>query len=186
LGEIAEVGEEGTEGIIKGIVIPHGPWEELKRLGLVPTIGLQGGDDFFQRAAAKYAFSAQRTAQAGMTGFFNRGGPYQVATQQAAATTPGGGFGGGGGGAGGAAAPASVVDIVEEVQQAAAQESAALVASIPAATSAAASEQSARLVEETTRSNQNLLLEVKGMRRELAKFNQTLPVLVRDAVEKVR
>jgi hypothetical protein len=33
---VNEVGEQGTEGIINGVVIPHGKWERMKRSGLVP------------------------------------------------------------------------------------------------------------------------------------------------------
>jgi len=41
------------------------------------------------------------------------------------------------------------------------------------------------LVAETSRSNENLMGEVRAMRRELAKLNRTFPIAVRDAVERV-
>lgn len=46
LSPIAEVGEQGTEGIINGIVIPHDIWERMKALGLVP-------DEHFQKGGGK-------------------------------------------------------------------------------------------------------------------------------------
>lgn len=42
--KFAEVGEQGTEGITPaGVVIPHGPWEQMKQRGLVPGSHHGGG-----------------------------------------------------------------------------------------------------------------------------------------------
>lgn len=91
-----------------------------------------------------------------------------------------------GGGGGGVAVPSPIIQtIVEQVQQASAQQSAVVAATIPAAAAAAASDQTQALVAETSRSNENLMGEVRAMRREIAKLNRTFPVAVRDAVERI-
>ena len=73
LGPITEVGEEGTEGIINGIVIPHGMWERMKDLGLLPskhmaTGGTMIGSEDFGGAGAPPRKSSTESKDFGGSG----------------------------------------------------------------------------------------------------------------------
>jgi len=54
---VMEVGEEGTEGIINDMVIPHEPWEWMKRSGVIPDIHAAAGYDI----GSKYGYSEPTT-----------------------------------------------------------------------------------------------------------------------------
>ncbi|MCX6069455.1 MAG: hypothetical protein NTU91_01145 [Chloroflexi bacterium] len=161
LSLITEVGEAGTEGIIDGIVIPHDPWEQLKRLGLIVDQQAQKGGDV--------KIPIWQPKKSGSSAGIKSGGEIKS----------GGGDGTGGG------ETATVADIAAEVQQASAQESAALVASIPAAAASAASEQGRQQAVEIRASSAENTAVLRQVLRAIEKLNQTFPTVVRDAVERV-
>lgn len=164
---ITEVGEEGTEGIINGMVVPHDLWERLKRMGLEPDFhAVLGGDpqQYYPTISKPKSTTTSTTTKKGTVS----GGGYVT-----------------GGAAEGAVSAVPVADIVAEVQQASAQESAALVASIPAAAASAASEQGRQQVIEARNIGNDTIVVLRRIEREIAKLNQTFPTVVRDAVERV-
>ena len=147
-----EVGEEGTEGIVNGTVIPHGPWEWLKKaLRIKPRhfdVGNPGRDGFPWPTTIPDTIEGQ-------------GDRVELASSSSSSS------------------PKKPKTTVSEKT---------VVAEVTKATVATAEAQvqiSERQLQETVRSNDNLLLEVKGMRRDIAKLNDTISTSVRDAVERV-
>lgn len=165
LGPITEVGEAGTEGIINGIVIPHGQWERMKRLGLVPDRGLMyGSEDGWPGPIKKPV----------VKGYPPNLPPKDYTSSGLGGTlTPTGGGG------------ASISSAIAQIQASNAQQNAVLAASIPAAAASAASQQGRQQVNETKRIGADTVAELRLVRQEIARLNRTLPTLITSAVERI-
>jgi hypothetical protein len=176
LGPITEVGEEGTEGVINGVVIPHGIWEQMKRLGIIPDQHAQDGGE---KTNWRHGYWSSGIANVGT--FIQTSTYAEAYAGGIAAYTSGGGMktladGGGG----------NIEAIVEEIKQAQAEESAALVASIPAAAAAAASEQGRMQVAETRSIGNDTITVLRRIERALDRLNDVFPTTVRDAVAAIQ
>lgn len=177
-------GGPGTEGIFQGTVIPHGPWETIKKwLRIIPRkhgtpsgdVG-GGGGYVYEPEVSGYgddAFGSTEGGQ-GLPGLVENPDipgytPHYTGNKNKKTLSP---FTGGGG----AAAAA---------QQASATAAAAMAAAIPAAVAKAAADQNREQLAETRRVNDNMVEEMKRMRKAVEKMNRNLPTWIRDSVSKV-
>lgn len=159
IGPVTEVGEEGTEGIINGIVVPHNQWEALKRMGLVPEVHAYRTDPGSGRGA-RVPYTSRNVMRAGVSNV-----PVSNIMESGLGNVGGGG---GGGGAGGG--------MTAEI--------AALVAAVPTAAAIAAQEAGRAQAEETRKTGDAIITELQRVREEIERVNQTLPTMVADAVER--
>jgi len=168
LRQIAEVGEEGTEGIINGRVIPHGQWEQMKRSGMIATRRMRLGGEV--ESGGTIIGTAPKLAPKSpgivskdirdLPGFedsvFDQGSNSNTSLIAAAAIT-----------AAGAAAEAAATLVATSMPQAIAQ----------AVTQQAAQQTQIQVASNTAQTN-----ELRAIRRQLKQNNETVIRGMRDAV----
>jgi hypothetical protein len=176
---VVEVGEEGAEGIVNGVVIPHQQWMAMKRLGVVPSRGRRLGGDVESgglgpgwnwRPTVKWTPDTSQS--------FKTNEP--INGQQFSIYNPDSILRGGGGGGGSTSA---ISEAVSSAAAQAAEGAAVSVASvIPGAISHGISQQTAQQVQIQIAGNQAMTSELRAVRREIQTLNGTIVRAVRDAV----
>jgi len=179
LGEITEVGEEGTEGIINGYVIPHPQWEAMKRSGIMPGRHMRMGGEDVEVGATTTPFSPTSfyNTETMLTQAYEPMSHPGIFAQQYPDlwNTPGG--------TSSAATSAQVIAAATSAAAAAAEAAATQVAStLPRAISQGISEQTAQQVQIQIAGNAAMTSEMRAIRRQLQKMNDMLPRAFRDTV----
>ena len=174
-GSVAEVGEEGTEGVIRTkdgwYVVPHDQWEAMKAAGLVDVgqhlrVGGEAEEGFGAGTVAGSAYYPGRTSSGGLLvggggyfpGYTSSGGELAIGGQASPSFLNG----------------AALSIAAEAASQAAASSSMAIAGQIPAAVAAETRTQNQIMV----RSQEQIVLELRALKQELAR-------VVRDAVAQI-
>jgi hypothetical protein len=161
LSPITEVGEAGTEGIIGDVVIPHGMWESMKRLGLLPGRRMAGGGMIDGLVGVGGAYSKSGAGSAGYS-------------ENTAAWLSGGSGGGGGRRRGAAGLTAAAGETRAAVEQAVAASAQVAAAAVGRVGSEIASVQTAQA------------LELQRSMTQVATGQQQLATLLRELIEVTR
>jgi hypothetical protein len=167
LASVALVGDQGEELVINGVVFPADITRKMKALGLVPNERRAIGglvEDPWVYSNASYISPGSTTT---VKGARNPGSSAASASMAASFT------------------PAVAQVIAQASSQSAASSAAATAALVGAQLPQAVAQQTSQQNREQQRSNDNMVEEMALVRHEIRRLNRTLPIAIRDYVQKV-